>query len=112
MEPQPTTWDQSQQHVHTVARIRTEHPFRIARSDGLGDRGPPAHRNYGSSLEPSRSAHVQTALRFDKCRRLYINRFAGYMVGFGGTYVCNITTSRLPQCLLALCWTDPRPRCT
>jgi hypothetical protein len=49
---------------------------------------------------------------FDKCRQLYTNRFAGYMVGFGGTSTCKITTPRLPQCLLALCWTDPCPRCT
>jgi hypothetical protein len=74
-------WDRSQQHIHTVSRVRTEQPFRIARSDGLGDGDPPAHRNYGSSLEPSGSAHVETALRIDKCRRLYINRVAGYMVG-------------------------------
>ena len=34
------------------------------------------------------------------------------MVGLGGTSTCDTTTPRLPQCLLALCWTDPCPRCT
>ena len=68
----------------------------LARPDGLGDEDPPDYRNYGSSLEPSGSAHVQTALTFDKCCQLYINRLTKYMVRFGGTSVCNITTPRLP----------------
>ena len=112
MGPSPAPWDRSRQHVHTAARVRPEPRFRIARSDGLGDGDPPAYRNYGSSLEPCGSAHVQTALHFATCRQLYINRSAGYMVGLGGTSFCHIATSRLPLCIIALRWTDPRPRCT
>jgi hypothetical protein len=113
MGPQPATWDQSRQHVYTAASIRTEPLFRIASSDRLGDGDPPNYRNYGSNLEPSGSAHVQAALHFDKCRQLYIIRFAGYMVGFGDTSVCNITNPpRLPHCLFVPCWTDPCTRCT
>ena len=102
MGPQPATWDQSRQHVYTAASIRTEPLFRIASSDRLGDGDPPNYRNYGSNLEPSRSAHIQTAVHFDKNHQLYINRFAEYMVGFGNTSVCNVTTPRLPHYVVAL----------
>ena len=67
-----------------------------------------AHRNYGSSLEPSGSAHVQTAYAIEACRPLYIDRSAGYMERIGDTSVCHLSLPRLSQRRVALRSRSPR----